>query len=71
MDKSLHIIGPQQLAELLGRSISTIRADACRRPKCLPPRFTLPGSNRLAWRLSTVEHWLDQCEHTQERGLGI
>lgn len=60
MDK-LRTITVEELAEVIGRKASTIRADIHRRPSTLPPRLRIPGSTRLLWLESDVRSWLEQC----------
>jgi predicted DNA-binding transcriptional regulator AlpA len=56
----------EDLARLLGRKVSTIKADANRRPKTLPPRLRIPGSRALLWLEEDVQAWLrDQRGETR------
>lgn len=55
------LIGIPELAELIGRRESTVRADVTRRPHTLPPRTKLPGSNRVLWHPEDVIAWLEKC----------
>jgi predicted DNA-binding transcriptional regulator AlpA len=48
------------LATRIHKSVSSIRSDATRNPKSLPPICRLPGTKRLLWRESDVEQWLAQ-----------
>lgn len=50
-----------QLAECLHKSVASIRSDATRNPRSLPPICRLPGTKRLLWRVEDVERWL--AEH--------
>lgn len=43
------------LAARWHKSVATIRSDASRAPRSVPPICRLPGSNRLLWRLVDVE----------------
>lgn len=54
------LLTPKDIAELLRLSPETVKADCRRAPEKLPPRFKRPGSNRLLWRLSDVEKWMEQ-----------
>jgi len=54
------LLTPKDIAELLRLSPETVKADCRRAPEKLPPRFRRPGSNRLLWRLSDVEKWMEQ-----------
>ncbi|CAI06181.1 hypothetical protein ebA106 [Aromatoleum aromaticum EbN1] len=47
-----------QLAQYLHKSIASIRSDATRNPRSLPPICRLPGTKRLLWRVEDVESWL-------------
>lgn len=48
----------EQLSVCLHKSIASIRSDATRNPKSLPPLCRLPGTKRLLWRIQDVELWL-------------
>ena len=56
-----NIVGPEYLAPLLRRTVSTIKIDVSRRPKSLPPRLKIPGSGKLLWLESDVLTWLMSC----------
>lgn len=47
-----------ELAECLHKSVASIRSDATRNPRSLPPICRLPGTKRLLWRVEDVERWL-------------
>lgn len=47
------------LGSLLGRSQKTVRVDASRRPDTLPPRFVIPGTKKLLWRVADVRAWME------------
>jgi hypothetical protein len=53
----LQVIGVEQLAALLNCSVKTVKVDASRRPETLPPRFVVPGTRKLAWRVTDVRIW--------------
>lgn len=57
---SLKTLGPDDLAPLLGRAVSTIKADVCRRPESLPPRLLIPGSKQLLWLEQDVVEWIQK-----------
>jgi predicted DNA-binding transcriptional regulator AlpA len=57
---TLKTLGPDELATLLHRSVSTIKTDCRRRPQTLPPRLRIPGSTRLMWLEADVLDWLEQ-----------
>jgi len=48
------------LAVILGKSPLTIRVDVSRRPRTLPPRLIMPGSNRVIWAEADVLKWLNE-----------
>lgn len=66
MESARQIIGAEELAGMLNMPVSTLKKDAQRKPEKLPPRVKLPGSPRLAWKLSTVEAWMDALKETRE-----
>lgn len=54
----LQTIGPSDLGKLIGRSTKTVKVDASRRPDTLPPRFIVPGTRKLLWRVADVRKWM-------------
>lgn len=48
----------QDLAQILRKSIHSVRHDVNRNPRSLPPRVVLPGTQRLLWRSHDVEAWI-------------
>lgn len=56
---TLKTLGPDELAQVLRRSASTIKADASRRPQTLPPRLKIPGNRTLLWLETDVLEWLE------------
>lgn len=58
----LRLIGPEELAALLGRSAKAIKVEASQRPEALPPRFRVSMQRRslMRWRLIDVRAWMDQ-----------
>lgn len=50
-----------QLAQCLHKSVASVRSDATRNPRSLPPICRLPGTKRLLWRTEDVARWL--AEH--------
>lgn len=56
------------LARLLGREESTIKADANRRPHTLPPRLHIPGTRSLLWLEEDVHAWLRQQREPAVKG---
>ena len=57
---NLKTLTPEDLAPLLGRSVSTIKTDVRRRPQTLPPRLRIPGTNRLLWLEQDVVEWIEK-----------
>jgi hypothetical protein len=66
LPEDLQLLDCSELGKLIGRSTKTIREDSRRRPETLPPRFVVPGSNRLMWRVVDVRAWM-QVLAEQER----
>jgi len=56
-----------QLAECLHKSVASIRSDATRNPRSLPPICRLPGTKRLLWRIEDVERWLEQYVESEPK----
>lgn len=46
------------LAQILRKSIHSVRNDLSRNPAALPPRCRLPGTLRNLWRRQDVDAWL-------------
>lgn len=59
----------EQLSEYIHKSVSSIRSDASRNPKALPPICRLPGTKRLLWRLEDVEAWFAKHVETDTVAL--
>lgn len=53
-----NLLSVEQLSACLHKSVASIRSDATRNPKSLPPMCRLPGTKRLLWRAEDVEQWL-------------
>lgn len=49
----------EDLAKLIHKSVASIRSDASRNPRALPPLCRPPGTNRLLWREEDVALWLE------------
>lgn len=47
-----------QIAELLHKTVETIRNDLKRRPHCIPPKLNIPG--KLLWLEADVEEWFEK-----------
>ena len=56
---NIRMLRAEDLAPLLGRAVSTIKTDVRRRPQTLPPRFKIPGSNRVMWLEADVLAWIE------------
>jgi hypothetical protein len=61
----LETIGPSELGVLLGRATKSIKLDSSRRPWTLPPRFEVPGSRALVWRVRDVRAWMEALAEIQ------
>lgn len=62
-----NIVGPEFLAPLLHRDVSTIKRDATRKPESLPPRLMIPGSSKLLWAEKDVWEWIESCRPKSDR----
>ena len=62
-----NLLTVDQLAACLHKSVASVRSDATRNPRSLPPICRLPGTKRLLWRAEDVEQWLAEHVH----GLAI
>lgn len=51
-------IDASELGKLIGRSTKTIKIDVSRRPETLPPRFIVPGTRKVMWRVVDVREWM-------------
>jgi hypothetical protein len=54
------LLAVDQLAKLIHKSPASIRSDASRNARALPPLCRLPGSKRLLWRREDVLSWIAQ-----------
>jgi predicted DNA-binding transcriptional regulator AlpA len=61
------LIGPAELAHKLDLTPKTVKVNVTRSPLSLPPRFPIPGSQRLAWRLKDVNAWMDRIAAEAQR----
>lgn len=52
------VVGVEELASLLRKSVVTILNDRSRAPERLPPECTPPGTKAPIWLLSDVLKWL-------------
>lgn len=66
--EDVKMLRAEDLVPLLGRAVSTIKTDARRRPETLPPRFKIPGSNRLRWLEADVLAWVEEQRKKSKRG---
>ena len=48
----------EDMERYTGRKASTIRVDVTRRPETLPPRWHIPGTRLVRWRLGDVVEWM-------------
>jgi hypothetical protein len=62
---TLKTLTASDLSQLLRRSVSTIKADAQRRPETLPPRLVIPGSSRLLWLEDDVIAWVNNLRRQE------
>ena len=60
------VLGYQELAILLHRSVGSLQADLCRKPDSLPPHVRVQGTRQPLWLLSTVLTWLSDREDRPE-----
>lgn len=56
----LELLGVDDLARILHRSVKTVRSDVTRRPETLPPRVRVPGGRKVLWRAADVASWLEE-----------
>jgi len=52
------LLSVEQLAHMLHKSPASVRCDASRNARSLPPVCRLPGSKRLLWRAEDVHAWI-------------
>lgn len=52
------LLSVDELAALIHKSPASVRSDASRNPRALPPLCRLPGNKRLLWRLTDVNDWI-------------
>jgi hypothetical protein len=60
-DVGLELVSVDQLAVLLHKSPASIRSDASRNPRTLPPICRLPGNKRLLWRVEDIAAFFSSC----------
>jgi len=65
-----NVVGPEYLAPLLHRAVSTIRVDARRKPDSLPPRWMPPGTRKLLWIEEDVIAWMNALRPQVKRKIG-
>lgn len=53
-----NLLTVELLASRIHKSVTSIRSDATRNPKSLPPICRLPGTKRLLWREADVVRWI-------------
>lgn len=72
----------EELAETLGRSVTTLKQARSRRPASLPPAVRVPQSRGVLFLRKDVEAWLEryrepradlaaESEQQEQQGLGI
>jgi hypothetical protein len=61
----LQTLGPKELGALIGRTQKSIKVDSFRRPETLPPRFVIPGTRKLLWRVKDVRDWMNALAERQ------
>lgn len=64
------ILNYRQLADLIGRPAASVRADAYRKPECLPPRLEIPGRSGLWWAMQDIEAWIAGLQRSVPDALG-
>ncbi len=64
--EDLQTIDASELGKLLGRSTKSIKVDVTRRPDTLPPRFIVPGTRLLRWRVVDVRRWMQALAKLEE-----
>ncbi|WP_284617466.1 hypothetical protein [Aquabacterium humicola] len=62
----MQTLGSSELGQLIGRTQKSIKVDCFRRPHTLPPRFVIPGTRKMLWRVSDVKRWMDEIVRVQE-----
>jgi hypothetical protein len=72
MTEAPELVGPEYLATLLKRKVSTIKVDANRNPQSLPPRLIIPGKKRadMLWVKQDVIDWLNSLRPQIKRKVG-
>ncbi|WP_284617469.1 hypothetical protein [Aquabacterium humicola] len=71
MRASVALIDAAELASLVHRSLKSVRVDSIRRPETLPPRYIIPGTRKLLWRLEDVKEWMDEISIVEAERLRI
>ncbi len=64
--EDLQLIDASSLGKLIGRSTKSIKIDANRRPETLPPRFVIPGTRKVQWRVADVRRWMEALAAVEE-----
>ena len=70
-----NLLTVELLSTRIHKSVTSIRSDATRNPRSLPPICRLPGTKRLLWREAYVEQWVAQhvapiVEHVRADRVG-
>lgn len=56
----MELLAVEDLAKLIHKTPASIRSDASRNTRALPPICRLPGTKRLLWRREDVLSWIAQ-----------
>jgi predicted DNA-binding transcriptional regulator AlpA len=70
MTERPNIVGPEYIAALLHRKLSTVRVDARRKPESLPPRLQIPGVAKLLWVEADVLEWVNSLRPQAKKKSG-
>lgn len=61
----VRVLGVEDLAKLLHRTVETVKTDIRRKPESLPPRLRVPNTKRLLWLESDVIAWVEKLRASQ------
>jgi len=61
----VRVLGVEDVAKLLHRTVETVKTDIRRKPESLPPRFRVPNTKRLLWLESDVLVWMENLRAKQ------
>jgi hypothetical protein len=77
MYEDLETMDASALGKIIGRSTKSIKMDLKRNPQSLPPRFVIPGSRKLLWRVVDVRRWMEaiaaiaEAARVEQRKLNV